>query len=124
MPQRNQADQDAGAGEVSVECVEKTGVRDFEFCAQGDSPVLQGQERLPEEECSSQDQGMAVWLILNGTWKSKMEIPVKFCPPERTPASERDHGDRSAVNTGLVSDSQQRPPGDPGTRRTDEPGGL
>jgi len=23
-----------------VECVEKAGVRDFEFCAQGDSPVL------------------------------------------------------------------------------------
>ena len=74
MIQRNRADQDVRVGEVFVECAEKKGVRDFELRAQGESPVLQGRKRLPEEEWSSQDQRMAVWLILNEIWKSKMEI--------------------------------------------------
>jgi hypothetical protein len=42
MIQRNRAGQDVRAGEVFVECTEKKGVRDFDFFAQGDSPVLQG----------------------------------------------------------------------------------
>ena len=32
---------------------------------------------LREEECGSQDQEMALWLILNEIWKFKMKIPVK-----------------------------------------------
>jgi hypothetical protein len=35
-----------------------------------------GEIGLPEEKCNSQNQRMAVWFILNGTWESKMEIPV------------------------------------------------
>jgi hypothetical protein len=78
MIQRNRADQDVRAGEVFVECSEKKGVRDFGFCAQGGSPVWQDRKRLPKRECSSQDQKMAVWSILNRTGKSKMEILVKM----------------------------------------------
>ena len=59
-----------------VESIENTGVRDFGFCAQGDNPVCQGRKRLPEEECGSQEQRMAVWRTLNESWKSKMEVPV------------------------------------------------
>jgi hypothetical protein len=77
MLQRNRAGQDVRAGDVFVECIEKKGVRDFGFCAQGESPVWQDRKRLPEEECGSQEQRMAVRLILNETWKSKMEIPAK-----------------------------------------------
>jgi hypothetical protein len=58
-----------------MECAEKTGVRDFELCAQGDGPVWQVENGFRSKECSSQDQRMAVWLILNEIWKSKMEIP-------------------------------------------------
>jgi hypothetical protein len=61
---------------VFVKCSEKTGVRDYGFCAQGDSLVWQGRKRLPKRECCSQDQRMAVWLILNEIRKSKMEIPA------------------------------------------------
>jgi hypothetical protein len=60
-----------------MEGTEKTGVRDFEFCEQRESLVLQGRKRLREEERGSQDQRMALWLILNEIWKSKMEIPVE-----------------------------------------------
>jgi hypothetical protein len=38
-----------------VECAENTGVREFECCAPGDGPGLEGRERQPEEKCSSQD---------------------------------------------------------------------
>src|ERR1035437_5547892 len=51
MIQRNRADQDVRAGGVFVEGIEKTGVRDFGFCEQRESPVLQGRKRLREEEC-------------------------------------------------------------------------
>jgi hypothetical protein len=61
---------------VFVEGSEKTGVRDFGFCEQRGSPVLQGRKRLPEQECGSQEQRMAVWFTLNESWKSKMEIPA------------------------------------------------
>jgi hypothetical protein len=63
---------------VFVEITEKIGGCDFGFCAQRGSPVLRGRERLPEEECGSQEQRMAVWLILSESWKSKMEIPVNL----------------------------------------------
>jgi len=76
MIQRNRATQDARAGGVFVEGSEKTGVRDFGFCEQRGSPVLQGRKRLPEQECGSQEQRMAVWFTLNESWKSKMEIPA------------------------------------------------
>ena len=59
MIQRNRATQDARAGGV-----------------QRGSPVLRGRKRLPEEECGSQEQRMAVWFTLNESWKSKMEIPA------------------------------------------------
>jgi hypothetical protein len=75
MIQRNRAGQDVRVGEVSVENTEETGVCDFRVCAQRDSPVLQGRKRLRDEECGSQDQRMALWLILNEIRKSKMEIP-------------------------------------------------
>ena len=42
MMQRNRADQDVRDGGAFAEGTEKTGVRDLEFCAQGDGPVLQG----------------------------------------------------------------------------------
>jgi hypothetical protein len=58
-----------------MECADKTGVRDFEFCAQGDGPVWQVENGFRSKECSSQDQRMAVWLILNEIWKSQVEIP-------------------------------------------------
>jgi hypothetical protein len=74
MIQRNRADQDVRAGVAFVESFEKTGVRDFGFCEQRESPVLQGRKRLRDEECGSQDHWMALWLILNEIWKSKMEI--------------------------------------------------
>ena len=35
---------------------------------------LETGDRPQEEECNSQDQRMAVRFIMNGTWKSKMEI--------------------------------------------------
>jgi hypothetical protein len=68
------------AGEVFVEGIEKTGVRDFGFCAPGDSPVWLGRKRLENgsrRECSLVDRSRAVWLIVNEIRKSKMEIPVK-----------------------------------------------
>jgi hypothetical protein len=77
MIQRNRACQDVRGGEVFVQCSEKAGVRDFGFCALGDSPVWQGREGFPKREYSSQGQRMAVWLILNAIRKSKMEIPAK-----------------------------------------------
>jgi len=44
----------------------------------GSTPSLRGVDRLPEEIYNSlAGPRMAVWIILNGTWKSKMEIPVK-----------------------------------------------
>jgi hypothetical protein len=49
MIQRNRAEQGVRAGEVFVEDFERTGVRDFGFCAQRDSPAWQGRKRLPEE---------------------------------------------------------------------------
>ena len=55
MIQRNRANQDVRAGVVFVECLEKTGVCDFGFCEQRESPVLQGRQRLRDEECGSQD---------------------------------------------------------------------
>jgi hypothetical protein len=81
--QRNRATQGAKAEGVFAEGSEKTGVRDFGFCEQLGSPVLRGRKRLPEEECGSQERRMAVWLILNESWKSKMEIPVKCIAPFR-----------------------------------------
>lgn len=71
-----QGDLDVTAGGVLVEGIEKTGVRDFGFCKQRESSVFQGRKRLLEEECSSQDQRMALWLILNEICKSKMDISV------------------------------------------------
>ena len=81
MIQRNRASHDVRAGEVFVECSEKTGVRDFGFCAHGDSPVWQGRKRLPKRECSPQDQRMAVWgcpsqlcYRSSGTSKSALDL--------------------------------------------------
>ena len=59
-----------------MECTEKTGVRDFEFCAQGESPILRDRKRFSEEECGSLDQRMTVWLMLDEIWKSKMGNPA------------------------------------------------
>ena len=39
--------------------------------------------------CNSQDLRMAVWFILNGTWKSKMEIPGDKLVHHRTLVEER-----------------------------------
>ena len=49
MIQRNRVDQDARAGVVFAEGIEKTGVRGFGFCEQRESPVLQGRKRLLRE---------------------------------------------------------------------------
>ena len=81
MTAAKSGDQDVEVGDVFVECIEKTGVRHFGFCTQGDSPGWQGRKRLPKRECSSQDHRMAVWFILNAIRKSKMEIPVKITAP-------------------------------------------
>jgi len=81
MGQRNQLDQDVRVREVFVECTEKTEFPGFGFSGQGDRRALQGRRRLPEEKCYLQDHGMAARFILNGTWKSKMEILVYICCP-------------------------------------------
>jgi hypothetical protein len=77
MIQRNRAEQGVRDGGAFVEDVEKKGVRDFGFCEQRESPVLQGRKRLREEECGWQYQRMALWPIPNEIWKSKMEISDK-----------------------------------------------
>jgi GH35 family endo-1,4-beta-xylanase len=66
-----------GAGEVFLEDIEKTGLRDFRFCERRESSVLQGRKRLREKECGPRDQRMAFGLILNEILKSKMEVPIK-----------------------------------------------
>ena len=76
MIQRNRSDKDVRAESCLWKGIETTGVRDFGFCEQRESPVLQSRKRLWEEECGSQDQKVALWLILNETWKSKIEIPA------------------------------------------------
>lgn len=52
MTPAKSGDQDVEAGDVSVEGIEKTGVRGFGFCG---SPVLQGRKRIRDEECGSGD---------------------------------------------------------------------
>jgi hypothetical protein len=42
MTPAKSGDPDVEAGDVFVECIEKTGVRGFGFCKQRESPVLQG----------------------------------------------------------------------------------
>jgi hypothetical protein len=62
MIQRNRAGQDVRAEEVLVEGSEKTGVRDFEFCAQGGQPGLAGSKTAPEERmqfAGPKDGGLA-----------------------------------------------------------------
>jgi hypothetical protein len=49
MTQRKQATQDARAGEVFAECVEKIGFAIFESGA-GTSSVLRGRKRVPERQ--------------------------------------------------------------------------
>ena len=44
------------------------------------APPCGGEDGSRREKCNSQDQGMAVWFILNGAWKSKTEIPAKTLP--------------------------------------------
>ena len=39
--------------------------------------ALQGRRRLPEEKCNLQDQRMAIWFMLNRTWKFEIEILVE-----------------------------------------------
>jgi hypothetical protein len=56
MTPAKSGDQNVEAGDVFVAGIEKTGVRDFGFCAQRESPVLQGRKWLREEERGSQDQ--------------------------------------------------------------------
>jgi len=81
MSTAKSGDQGAEAGDVFVESSEKTGIRDFGFCEQRGSPVLQGRKRLRDEECGSGDQRMAVWPMLHEIRKSKMEIPGKMMRP-------------------------------------------
>src|SRR5260370_23883039 len=50
MTQRNQAGQDAGAGEVFVECIEKARLPDFEFSRHGEIGAWLSQRRLPKQK--------------------------------------------------------------------------
>ena len=75
MIQRNRADRDVRDGGVFAEAIEKTGVRDFGFSERCGSYVLQGRKRLRTKNAAQAgDQMMALWLILNEIWKSKIEI--------------------------------------------------
>jgi hypothetical protein len=61
---------------VFVECVEKTGLRDFGVFPRHDEPAFREQNELPEEKCNSQDKGWRSGLYWIGIWNSKMEIPI------------------------------------------------
>jgi hypothetical protein len=63
MTQRNQADQDVGAGEAFVKCIEKTGLPGFAFSGQGEIGAWLSQRRLLKKKtaktCTSEDQKLA-----------------------------------------------------------------
>ena len=61
-----------------VECTEKTGVSGFGLSGQGDNPALRGRRRLPKEKMQLAGSKEGGLVILNGIWKSKMEIPVRL----------------------------------------------
>ncbi len=50
MTQRNQAGKDAGAGEGSVECIEKARLPDFGFSGHGEIGAWLSQRRLPNQK--------------------------------------------------------------------------
>ena len=50
MTQQNQAGQDAGAGEVFVECIEKARLPDFGFSRHGEIGAWLSQRRLPKQK--------------------------------------------------------------------------
>ena len=75
MIQRNQATRTWRSERCLRKALKRWGLRFWILRAARGRPVLQGRKRLPEEECGSQEQRTAVWLILNESSKSQMEIP-------------------------------------------------
>lgn len=64
-----------------MECDEKAVVRDFAVSAKGDNPGLQGRKRIPRGKIRFAGPRMAVWLILNEIWMSRMEIAANTSGP-------------------------------------------
>lgn len=62
-------------GEVFVESAEKAGLSGSGCSRHGDPCTLRGEDGSRWNGCGSQDWGMAVWLILHGTGRSKTEAP-------------------------------------------------
>ena len=60
-------DERLGFGEVFVDCAEKKGFPGFGYIRQGANCGLRGRRRLSAERMQLRDQGMAVWLMVNGT---------------------------------------------------------
>ena len=56
MTQRNQAGQDAGDGEVFVECIEKLETPDFGFSRHGEIGAWLSQRRVPKQKLDFEDQ--------------------------------------------------------------------
>jgi hypothetical protein len=65
------------AGEVFVECADKTGFPGFGFFRRGDNCPLRGEDGSQRGKCNSQDETMADGCILTGIrslkWKSVLK---------------------------------------------------
>jgi hypothetical protein len=77
MTKRRTADQDVGACGI---CGEDASSR-FWILRAGRQPCLAGSETAPGRRMRLAHQRMALWLILNQVWKSKMEIRVERRKP-------------------------------------------
>jgi hypothetical protein len=62
---------------VRAERGEPGTVPGFGFPGRATIPPWRGENGSREEYCGSQDQRMAIGLILNEVWESKMGTPVK-----------------------------------------------
>jgi ribosomal protein S27E len=82
MIQRNRATQDARAGEVFAESIEKMGFATLDFARSAGIPFCWVENGPRKKNAARKKQRMAAWLILNESWKSKMEIPDNTRIPE------------------------------------------
>ena len=64
------------AGEVFVECSEKTGFPGFGFFRRGDNCALRGEDGSQRGKCNSQDQRMAAGCILTGIRDLKWKFRI------------------------------------------------
>jgi hypothetical protein len=75
MIQRDRATQDARAGEVLTESVEKMGLAILDFARSAGSPSCGVENGSGRKNAARRNKRKAVWLILNESWKSNMETP-------------------------------------------------